>query len=387
MLARYWDVPYLHLLDDDLDQFYEFDNDIKVHVETPSWRVLSFMQKVMSNSLYLPSEQEKRRKVLEELHLKLSSDELPLKEQPENHNHEAKEREKENKEVKDEEPAIQAADEAQAREWRDEIKEKEKEKEQEKDEGKTDQCSCNGIAVKKCLQCEAVICQQCDEAIHHIPAVKNHKRIPLSHIKEEEEKKRKNNERKARLLDYISQKMRDQQFLQGDPEPLLQLLSEEAREWARRGLYDKKIGQVALWNCKPDTSHTDYFRLLCSRDGGTHKISTTRQQVILFNVAAVQGVFPVGEDEFWEEPLSEEELTELITPIAKSTDKRSLAAQRATRLGYKNSDSAYVRHLCFHGVGGLHVYYFGFRDKKGLPSVVNGDTLSLNKNQGGCEWP
>jgi len=43
----------------------------------------------------------------------------------------------------------------------------------------------------------------------------------------------------------------------------------------------------------------------------------------------------------------------------------------ARELGYKFSDSAHVRQLLMHGIGGALVYRFSFTPNEGMKSLVN----------------
>jgi hypothetical protein len=101
-------------------------------------------------------------------------------------------------------------------------------------------------------------------------------------------------------------------------------------------------------------------------------VSTCRYQFVLYNTEATRHIHPVSDNALFEAPLSHYEKTALVQESKKKRNRPrdSKPAQELIRTGYKFSDSAHVRQLCMHGVGGVQVYYFNFSIAP-VPSVVN----------------
>ena len=164
---------------------------------------------------------------------------------------------------------------------------------------------------------------------------------------------------------------RDIDSLAKDPEPILALLPQGIKAECRALLYGKeRLGQVALWNCHGKSFSTqlwDYQR----KSPCTHIISTARQQVILYDTTCTAGIHLVSDEEFWKDPLPLDTWQDLIERVNKENRRDGEAAVLARELGYKFSDSAHVRQLLMHGIGGALVYRFSFTPNEGMKSLVN----------------
>jgi hypothetical protein len=131
----------------------------------------------------------------------------------------------------------------------------------------------------------------------------------------------------------------------------------------------KRIGQVGLWNSHERTMQTPLFDRPRAIPGPiTHAVSSVRHQVVLYDVENVKGIYPVSDEAFWTPPLLRDNLQELISQVK---DRFSSAGRKALQFGYKFSDTAYVRQLCLHGVGGLQVDFFSFETNPHVASVVD----------------
>ncbi|EFC41094.1 hypothetical protein NAEGRDRAFT_80834 [Naegleria gruberi] len=321
-VANYLHIESIHIVHDDIRQFYEYSYEHKVYSphDSAMLRALIYMEKVLEYELFNPQKADERRESLEHILF----DEIPDN-------------------TKKEVVSIM--------------------KEQEEDEEDIKSVDDGKLGILQVLRI----------LVENLPKKSRQKYTDII-------TSFSNQESKDTALVTLSKN--PQEFLSTlrelstthkikVAEILIELIEEEFND-------KKHIGRVSLWN---NQTKQELKNRVHNLSKPTHLVSYITSSVHTYFIPSMEGIYPIGLEDFWKEPNNEERkktLTEIRNigtknKSAKKNEKKRAKAKvvkSALERGWTCCDIGEKTQMLLHGVGSFQVFNFGYA-RASVPSLVD----------------